>query len=60
VVINQGRLNEEGFTPQKELPPDLGAVTAAAAQSRPTARMTSPFASSIELNIALPHRNSCQ
>src|SRR5215469_6655784 len=47
---------KRGFPRRKSCPPDFGAVTAAAAQSRPTVRMTSPFASSIELNIVLPHR----
>ena len=42
------------------LAPDFGAVTAAATQSRATERMISPLASSIELNIVLPHRNSHQ
>src|SRR5215831_16995783 len=44
---------KSGLPRRKSCPPDFGAVTAAAAQSRPTERMTSPFASSIELNIAL-------
>src|SRR5215469_11174273 len=48
---------KRGLPRRKSCPPDFGAVTAAAAQSRPTERMTSPFASSIELNIVLPHRN---
>src|SRR5215469_1921300 len=47
---------KRGLPRRKSCPPDFGAVTAAAAQSRPTERMTSPFASSIELNIVLPHR----
>src|SRR5215468_8374355 len=49
---------KRGFPRRKSCPPDFGAVTAAAAQSRPTERMTSPFASSIDLNIVLPHRFS--
>src|SRR6516225_7575783 len=49
---------KRGFPRRKSCPPDFGAVTAAAAQSRPTERMTSPFASSIELNIVIPHRFS--
>src|SRR5579859_2518445 len=43
-----------GLPRRKSCPPDFGAVTAAAAHRRATVRMSSPFASSIELNITRP------